>query len=244
MFRHLGNARTLKHNLQIASLFSFVAGLVNVTGFLAFERLTTNITGHFAFVVDEVYKLDILQASIFVIYIFCFFFGAFVSSLLVEIISRKNERYVFVIPILIEISVLLAIGLASNQVIMAYTNLVACCLLFSMGLQNSLVTTISNAAVRTTHLTGLFTDLGIELAELFFYRTPEQKRKLHSSIRLRLTIILFFFIGGILSAILFGVLQTGVLVIGSALLILGLVYDTIKFRILQLRRNMSILKTN
>ena len=39
-----------------------------------------------------------------------------------------------------------------------------------MGLQNALVTKVSQSVVRTTHLTGLFTDLGIELSQLFFYR--------------------------------------------------------------------------
>jgi len=49
MFRHQGKTRTLNHNLKIASLLSFVAGMVNVAGFLAVQRLTTNVTGHFAF---------------------------------------------------------------------------------------------------------------------------------------------------------------------------------------------------
>ena len=59
MFRHNGKTRTLSHNLKIASLLSFVAGIVNVAGFLAVQQLTTNVTGHFAFFVDEVFKLDI-----------------------------------------------------------------------------------------------------------------------------------------------------------------------------------------
>ena len=46
MFRHQGKSRTLKHNLRIATVLSFVAGIVNVTGFLAFKQLTTNVTGH------------------------------------------------------------------------------------------------------------------------------------------------------------------------------------------------------
>jgi uncharacterized membrane protein YoaK (UPF0700 family) len=49
MFSHTGKNRTLKHNLKIASLLSFVAGIVNVAGFLSVQRLTTNVTGHFAF---------------------------------------------------------------------------------------------------------------------------------------------------------------------------------------------------
>ena len=55
MFRHKGKTRTIKHNLRIASLLSFVAGIVNVAGFLAIQRLTTNVTGHFAFIVEEIF---------------------------------------------------------------------------------------------------------------------------------------------------------------------------------------------
>jgi uncharacterized membrane protein YoaK (UPF0700 family) len=45
-----------------------------------------------------------------------------------------------------------------------------------MGLQNSLVTTISNAEVRTTHLTGIVTDLGLELSRLFYFNVDEDER--------------------------------------------------------------------
>src|SRR5690606_38829412 len=58
MFRHRGKARTLKHNLAIASLLSLVAGIVNVVGFLAIQQLTTNVTGHFAFMMEEVLRWD------------------------------------------------------------------------------------------------------------------------------------------------------------------------------------------
>ena len=75
MFRHRGKTRTLKHNLQIASLLSFVAGIVNVAGFLSVQRLTTNVTGHFAFLVDEVFKFNLAQAVVMFLYLFCFFCG-------------------------------------------------------------------------------------------------------------------------------------------------------------------------
>ena len=92
MFRHKGKTRTLKHNLRIASLLSFVAGIVNVAGFLAVQRLTTNVTGHFAFFVDEILKLNFWQGFIYFLYIFFFFLGSFVSNLIVEIISKTSDR--------------------------------------------------------------------------------------------------------------------------------------------------------
>jgi uncharacterized membrane protein YoaK (UPF0700 family) len=231
MFIHQGKKRTSTHNLQIASLLSFVAGIVNVAGFLAVAKLTTNVTGHFAFFVDEIFKLNFWQGLIYFLYIFFFFLGSFSSSFLVELISRKNENYVYIIPTSIESIILLFIAVFGKDLITGNPNLIACSLLFAMGLQNSLVTRISNATVRTTHLTGLFTDLGIELSQLFFYREKEAREKLFSSIKLRLTIISFFFIGGIIGGIFYSKIGLLVLLIGSLSLILGIVYDNIKLKI-------------
>ena len=236
MFRHQGKTRTLSHNLRIASLLSFVAGIVNVAGFLAVQKLTTNVTGHFAFFVDEIFKLNFWNGFIYFLYIFFFFLGSFVSSYLVELISQKAERNIYVFPTSIEILILFSIAIFGGNLISKNPNIIACSLLFAMGLQNSLVTKISNATVRTTHLTGLFTDLGIELSQLFFYNEPEMKAKLYSSIKLRLTIISFFFIGGIIGGIFYTKIELKVLFIASATLILGLIYDNLKLKIIMLNR--------
>lgn len=225
MFKHRGENRTLQHNLRIASLLSFVAGLVNVAGFLAVQRLTTNVTGHFAFFVDELFKLNFLQGFIFFLYIFFFFLGSFVSSFLVELFYKKNFPYVYVLPALIESAILLSLPLFGDLLVQDHPDSLAFLLLFAMGLQNSLVTTISNAAVRTTHLTGLFTDLGIELSQLFFYREHTQRTRLFSSIRLRLTIIFFFFVGGMTGGVFYSSIQLNVLLIAAGVLMLGIALD-------------------
>jgi len=238
MFRHQGKTRTLNHNLKIASLLSFVAGIVNVAGFFAVHRLATNVTGHFAFFMDEVFKLDFWQAFVYFLYIFFFFFGSFISNFLIEIISRKSERYLYTIPASIECIILFYIGVSGDDLVNKSPNTIAFSLLFAMGLQNSLVTTISSARVRTTHLTGLFTDLGIELSQLFFYSEKEQKKKLTSSIKLRLTIIIFFFTGGIAGSILYSKILLRTLIFAAATLVLGLVYDHVKFKVILLRRKL------
>jgi uncharacterized membrane protein YoaK (UPF0700 family) len=236
MFRHQGKSRTLSHNLKIASLLSFVAGIVNVAGFLAIQRLTTNVTGHFAFFMDEVLKLNFWGGFIYFLYIFFFFLGSFVSNLLVEIVSRKDDHYIYVVPASIECVILFVIGFWGQNLIISSPNAIAFGLLFAMGLQNSLVTSISSARVRTTHLTGLFTDLGIELSQLFFYKAKEQRDKLISSIKLRLTIICFFFIGGLIGGILYSLMALHVLLFATAALVAGLVYDNIRFKIISFRR--------
>jgi uncharacterized membrane protein YoaK (UPF0700 family) len=113
---------------------------------------------------------------------------------------------------------------------------IASLLLFAMGLQNALVTSLSNSIVRTTHLTGLFTDLGIELSQLFFYVKKEERKKLTSSVRLRLTIIFFFFLGGVTGGYGYLVTQNKVLFLSVAVLAIALVYDSVKLRIVNLKR--------
>lgn len=244
MFRHKGKTRTIKHNLRIASLLSFVAGIVNVAGFLAIQRLTTNVTGHFAFIVEEILKLNFWQSFIYFLYIFFFFLGSFVSNLLVEIISKTNDRFIYVIPTIIESLILFFLAIFGQFLISQNPNLLACAMLFAMGLQNSLVTTISNSTVRTTHLTGLFTDLGIELSQLFFYKQKDQKDKLYASIKLRLTIITFFFLGGLLGGIFYSALQLYVLAIAATVLMIGIIYDDLKLKLIIQNRSRNDQKKN
>ncbi len=109
MFRHQGNNRTLKHNMALASLLAFVAGLVNVAGFLSVQKLTTNVTGHFAYFVAEIFKLQFLNGFIYFLYIFFFFLGSFISNFLVEIISKNSKNNVFIVPVIFESLILLII---------------------------------------------------------------------------------------------------------------------------------------
>lgn len=231
MFRHKGKTRTLTHNLRIASLLSFVAGIVNVAGFLAVQELTTNVTGHFAFFVDEIFKQNFLEGLNYFLYILFFFLGSFFSSFSIELTSKINDRLIYRIPVVVESLILILVAIFGQKIVETSPNVLAYSLLFTMGLQNSLVTTISNATVRTTHLTGLFTDLGIELSQLFFYKLKEQRDTLYSSIKLRLTIISFFFLGGLLCGIIYTKVNLYVLAFAGILLLIGLIYDNIKLKI-------------
>jgi len=238
MFRHKGKYRTLRHNLRIASLLSFVAGMVNIVGFLAIHQLTTNVTGHFAFFVEEVYSLNTWRGLVYFLFVFFFFLGSFTSGVLIEFMNRKNERYIFIIPVILEALVLLFTGIFGEFILEKSITYIAYSLLFAMGLQNALVTMISNSVVRTTHLTGLFTDLGIEIAQLFFFKTFSQKLKLYASIKLRATIILFFFLGGTLSSFAYSYFGLKLLILSALLLFFGLIYDQMRVGIKKVQRKL------
>ena len=246
MFRHQGKSRTLKHNLQIAIVLSFVAGIVNVTGFLSIEQLTTNVTGHFALFIYDVANFKFWKGTIYFLYIFSFLFGSFLSSFLIEKFRANKRLNVFVLPTIIECLILVSIAILSNIMEIEYKDAIACMLLFAMGLQNSYVTKISNAVVRTTHLTGLFTDLGIEISQLFFPKLHPNRKKLKSTIQLRISIILFFFGGGLVGGFLYSRanLKLNTLIIAAIILIISLFYDDIRYRLIKIKRKFNQKKSD
>ncbi|KJD35359.1 membrane protein [Tamlana sedimentorum] len=238
MFRHQGKSRTLKHNLRIATILSFVAGIVNVTGFLEFKQLTTNVTGHFALFMNDVAHFEFWKGTIYFLFIFSFLFGSFLSSFLIEKFKENRKLNVFVLPTIIECLILLSITIISNFERIKYPNTFVCMLLFAMGLQNSFVTKISNAIVRTTHLTGLFTDLGIELSQLFFPKSYPNREKIQSKIKLQIYIICFFFLGGIIGGYLYSKLnlKLNTLFFGVIILLISLFYDDLRYKLIRTNR--------
>lgn len=236
MFRHRGKHRTFRQNLKLASLLSFVAGMVNVSGFLSVAILTTHVTGHFAYFAEELVKNRFNSALTFLLYIVSFFAGAFFSSLSVEYVVKRKERYMYFIPVILEMIILSITASLSPQLLIHHATLISFSLLFAMGMQNALVTTISNSIVRTTHLTGLFTDLGIEISQLFFYTRPEQLQKLKSSIKLRLAIISFFLAGCLIAGYGYNFYGISVLFLAVFCLAVGLVSERIRSQIVIMKR--------
>jgi len=207
-------------------MLSFVAGVVNITGVLSIHTLTTNVTGHFAFFSEHFIQGSYQTALDYISYIVAFLLGAFCCGFIVELAIRKKPTTSHTIPMLLEIGILIIVVFTNTSIPLEW---LARTLLFSMGLQNALVTKISQATVRTTHLTGLFTDLGIEISQLFFYRNKADTQKLSKSIYLRLAIIVFFFFGGVLGGFLYNKIQLYSLVLAAGTLLTALAYDNLRF---------------
>jgi uncharacterized membrane protein YoaK (UPF0700 family) len=94
------------------------------------------------------------------------------------------------------------------------------------GVQNAMATTYSGAVVRTTHLSGMFTDLGIGLGHAL-RGVPLQRRRL----ALCGLIIASFFAGGVLGAFAFFRWHTDALLVPAILTgVVGLGYVAYRHR--------------
>jgi uncharacterized membrane protein YoaK (UPF0700 family) len=231
MLRHLGTKRTYAHNVKLASLLCITAGFVNAAGFLGFSVLTTNVTGHAALFAERIAMQDWKTARVVALWMFLFLAGAFISSFIVSFIGR-NQRFSYVIPILIEMAVLLGLSLFGYRYdrSLVAKEIFAGSLLFAMGLQNSLVSILSGSVVRTTHLTGTFTDLGIELGQIV-QKNAGGKAALKKQIKLRSAIIFFFMCGALGGAYLFRYFSFHAFFIPLAILAFTLLSDIYRIRV-------------
>lgn len=145
-----------------AVLLACVAGMVNVIGYLGFEhQAISHLTGTTSLLGAAIAQGDVRAVMHLWGVLIAFCLGAMVSGLIIQDQTLKLGRRYGVVLALEAVLLIAAIPLFKQEQIWgALLAAVAC------GLQNAMVTTYSGAAVRTTHLSGMFTDLGIGLGHL------------------------------------------------------------------------------
>jgi len=193
-------------NLRLGLVLSFVAGATNAGGFLAVGRYTSHMTGIVSSVADDVVlgHLDLALAGLACLV--AFLLGAMSTAIMVNWGLRQHLRSSYGLPLMLESLALLVFGLfgaaiaAWSQVFLPVTVVLLC---FIMGLQNAVITKISKAEIRTTHITGLVTDIGIELGKWVYLNRlhePSPVRANRERLRIHVSLVLGFLLGGLLGA--------------------------------------------
>jgi uncharacterized membrane protein YoaK (UPF0700 family) len=173
----VGHQRTRAANRRLGLLLAAVAGAINAGGFLAIQRYTSHMTGIVSGIADDLALGHGGLALAGVLLVAVFISGAITTTVLINWARRRRMHSEFALSLLLEALLLLAFGLLGANLAATSALLVpatAALLCFIMGLQNAMVTKISQAEVRTTHMTGVITDLGIDLGRLLYWnRTPD-----------------------------------------------------------------------
>lgn len=229
--------RTAQTNLRLGATLCFVAGATNAGGFLAVGQYTSHMTGVLSSVADNLVLGRVALALVGLASLLAFLSGAMTTTWMVNWALRRKLHSAFGRPLLLEAALLLLFGLFGTGVhwiadlFVPLTVLVLC---FIMGLQNAVITKISHAEIRTTHVTGLVTDLGIELGKLFYINRLTRENLVvanRQKLRVHLILIASFFVGGLMGAIGFksvGYLATVPLAILLMLLVWRPVLDDAK----------------
>lgn len=206
--RLTGHKRDLQADRHLGYSLAFIAGAMNAGGFLAVGQYTSHMTGIVSSMADATALGESWVVLAGFVSVLAFLAGAATTALLINWAKRRSLRSRYALSLLLEAALLLLFGLAGaylaevREFLAPATVLLLC---YIMGLQNAIITKISGAVIRTTHVTGLSTDIGIELGKLFYVnrKSTSQPAVLANRDKLKLHAVLLscFCVGGIVGAV-------------------------------------------
>jgi uncharacterized membrane protein YoaK (UPF0700 family) len=207
--RLTGRDRSVKANRQLGWTLAFIAGATNAGAFLAVKQYTSHMTGMVSSMADYLVLGDLPLAASALGALISFLFGAATSAVLINYAKRRRLKSQFAMPLLLEAALLLLFGLIGGQLSAVHGGFVSVTVMllcFMMGLQNAVITKVSQSEIRTTHVTGLITDIGIELGKLVYWNRLQTDASMHvAADRGRLFVlsllVLAFLLGGIIGAL-------------------------------------------
>lgn len=158
-------------------LLAFAAGTVNAGAFLACQRFVTHVTGTVTRIGIDAEMSTWWLVADYAIVLLCFIAGAAASVLFIQAPRHRGRDALWATPLLVVSTILVGVAIAGSRgafgafggsVEGARDFLLLSILAFAMGLQNAAVASTTGNAVRTTHMTGPASDLGVSLGTAIF----------------------------------------------------------------------------
>lgn len=197
-------------NRALGFLLAFNAGAVNAGGFLVLHMYTSHMTGFASQLADGVVLGNAMLWLNALGALLAFVAGAAACAVLVNWGRQHQLHSVYALPLMLEAALMLPFGLMGAITLSWPTPfavpITVLLLAFIMGLQNAVASKTSGGSIRTTHMTGNITDVGIELGKMLYWngRAPASEKQVrHDPARLRMAggLVAMFILGGIAGAL-------------------------------------------
>lgn len=220
MLVHEGQSRTPGIDRRLAWSFAGIAGALNAAGFCAFGTFSSNMTGNVSALADHLGLGQLALALPILALIAAFMAGAMSATLLISAGRHRRLYGVYAYSVLTEAVLLVSLGLLGLWLPAGWHGAILVTgLSFLLGLQNATITQITDARVRTTHVTGMVTDLGIGLAHRLS-RGDDTLGPDREKMRLYGVTVAAFLAGGVTGVMAWRVFGTALLFVAAGLLAL------------------------
>lgn len=175
-----------------AIMLSGIAGFCNSAVLQEGSLAVSHLTGSITRVSVELAENNYSNIVPFVVILCAFFLGAVLSGAVVGARELGSGRRYTVMLVVESGLLVIAALLAHEETALPSIGIAA----LACGLQNGLASSFRGLIVRTTHMTGLVTDLGFQVGQVIAAR-----RRVEGQFGLQLTILAGFMCGGILGAV-------------------------------------------
>ncbi|NBV42114.1 DUF1275 domain-containing protein [bacterium] len=222
LFHIVEDRRTPGLNQALGIVTAFISGAVNAGGFLAVGQYTSHITGVVSGIADYLGLGRYSGVTAGIVFVGTFWLGAVISTVMISLARRSRLHSQFAVSYILAGMALVFAGSAAQfpfQIGFSGQN-IKCVLFAVMGALNATVTHLTNYDIRSTHMTGIVTDLGIEFGKLV--SVPHEVN--WEKFRLIGLIFASFVMGGILGAFMVGrwLGLDGLVVLGCILMLCSL----------------------
>lgn len=175
-------------------VLAFIAGTINVIGLLGFaHEAITHLTGNTTRLAEAVANLDMPAARHIALLMGAFVVGAVVSGFIIQDSTLQLDRR-YSVALILE-SALLFVSVPLLQGAHSLGMYASAC---AIGIQNAMASTYSGTVVRSSHVSGMFTDLGISFGHALRGLPVDRRR-----VSLCFVVISGFFVGGIFGTMAF-----------------------------------------
>lgn len=194
-----------------AFLLSLNAGMVNVMGLLTvLHQSISHMTGNVSNIAMALVQANYSHVLYLALVLFCYVLGSFYSGVILGNCHFQFGR-LYGIPLTL-VGLFLLLCWIFVPYFPAYSLLWASA---AMGVQNAMISHYKGTIIRTTHLSGVLTDLGLAFGYLVRGLHVDQRRLI-----LHFLILAGFFVGGVIAALLYPVLALNSFLVPMALSIL------------------------
>lgn len=220
--------RSFRIKMLYAFIYPFNSGIVIYAGLMTFSVVVTNITGLLPQIAKDLYEGRINTAGSIFLWLFAFFMGGFVAGWCVEREKLNKWRYLHLLPLALVATIFFIVGQSGAHSRALHPAVFPGMILFSIGIQNAMVSLTTSSLIKASQMTGVVNELGVDIAEIF-HSEGEKRRLIQREALLRVIVMVSFLLGAMFSVAMFPVWQTQLFFAPTAIIVGVMLHDIVRF---------------
>lgn len=231
-FLGAGGEKLRRRSFRIKMLYAFIypfnSGIVIYAGLMTFSVVVTNITGLLPQIAKDLYEGRINTAGSIFMWLFAFFLGGFVTGWCVEREKLNKWRYLHLLPLALVATIFFIVGRSGEHSRALHPLVFPGMILFSIGIQNAMVSLTTSSLIKASQMTGVVNELGVDIAEIF-HSEGEKRRLIQREALLRIIVMVSFLMGAMFSVAMFPIWKTQLFLLPMTIIIGIMLHDVLRF---------------
>jgi uncharacterized membrane protein YoaK (UPF0700 family) len=222
--------RSFRMKMIYAFVYPFSSGIVIYGGLMTFSAVLTNVTGLLPQIAVDLYKGDLQTAGSIFLWLFAFFLGGFFAGWCVEREKLLKWRFLHLIPLLTVVLLFTFVGLSDKSAETFNPVIFPMMVLFSIGIQNAMVSLTTSSLIKASQMTGVVNELGVDIAEIF-HSDGEKRRLIQREALLRVIVMSSFLLGALFSVAIFPKVGTRIFLYPAGIIATVILHNIGAFRL-------------